>query len=275
MTDRIARAAGLPNIVLVEALHKTYETNHVLRGVDLTVRKREVVVLIGPSGSGKSTLLRCINRLVSPEKGRVVVNGVEMTAPRCDLPRARRQVGLVSQHFNLYPHMTAVQNVMEGPVTVLKQGHREARARAVALLIRVGLEDKVDARPRELSGGQQQRVAIARALAMDPAVMLFDEPTSALDPELTGEVLDVMKQLADEGMTMIVVSHEMHFAGRVADRIVMFDQGCVIEEATPRELFLHPREDRTKRFLSRILSWEAGELVEPPGSSVASVGSSG
>ncbi len=255
-------------VVLLQGVHKSFGQVHVLHGVDLVVRRGEVVVLIGPSGSGKTTLLRCINRLVDPDQGRIVVNGVEMTARRGDLPKARRQVGLVSQHFNLYPHMTAIQNVMEGPVTVLKQKHGQAKTRAQALLRRVGLEDKVDARPHELSGGQQQRVAIARALAMDPAVMLFDEPTSALDPELTGEVLDVMKELADEGMTMIVVSHEMHFAGRVADRIVMLDHGLVVEDGTPRDLFLHPKEERTRRFLGRILSWEAGELVEPPGPTV-------
>ncbi len=249
-------------IVVVEGLHKSYGTLHVLKGISLTVQRGEVVVLIGPSGSGKSTFLRCLNRLIDPEQGRIVVAGHDMTSPKTNLPKARRQIGLVSQHFNLYPHMTALDNVIEGPVTVLKTARDEARRRGVELLGRVGLSDKLEAHPRQLSGGQQQRVAIARALAMDPAVMLFDEPTSALDPELTGEVLDVMKGLADSGMTMIVVSHEMHFAYRVADQVVMFDDGNVIESGPPAEIFTRAREERTRRFLSQLLSWEAeaGEL---------------
>lgn len=263
MTEVVRTQDVKSEVLVVEGVHKSFGVAHVLCGVNLVVRKGEVVVLIGPSGSGKTTLLRCINRLTDPDAGRVVVNGIDMTAPGCNLPRARREVGLVSQHFNLYPHMTAVQNVMEGPVTVLGHSRTDARDRAERLLKRVGLGDKIDARPRDVSGGQQQRIAIARALAMSPAVMLFDEPTSALDPELTGEVLDVMKELADEGMTMIVVSHEMHFAGRVADRIVMFDQGIIVEEGAPREIFQGAREERTRRFLSRLLSWEAGELIEP------------
>ena len=246
-------------VVVVEGLHKSYGALHVLKGVSLTVARGEVVVLIGPSGSGKSTFLRCLNRLIDPEQGKIMVAGYEMTSRRTNLPRARRHIGLVSQHFNLYPHMTAAQNVMEGPVTVLHTPRDEARRRAVELLGRVGLADKVDVHPRQLSGGQQQRVAIARALAMDPAVMLFDEPTSALDPELTGEVLDVMKGLADSGMTMLVVSHEMHFAYRVANRIVMFDEGVIIEEGPPAEVFTRAKEERTRRFLSQLLSWEAEE----------------
>ena len=262
-------------IVVVEGLHKSYGALHVLKGVSLTVQRGEVVVLIGPSGSGKSTFLRCLNRLIDPEQGRIVVAGYDMTGRRTNLPKARRHIGLVSQHFNLYPHMTAAQNVMEGPVTVLKTPRDEARRRAVELLGRVGIADKVDVHPRQLSGGQQQRVAIARALAMDPAVMLFDEPTSALDPELTGEVLDVMKGLADSGMTMIVVSHEMHFAYRVANRIVMFDDGVIIEEGAPAEIFTRARHDRTRRFLSQLLSWEAEEgelgLAGPGGTDAGAV----
>ena len=259
--SRAASDAAEP-IVVVEKLHKSYGSLHVLKGIDLTVAKGEVIVLIGPSGSGKSTFLRCLNRLIDPESGRIVVAGFDMTNPKTDLPKARRHIGLVSQHFNLYPHMTALQNVIEGPVTVLGMPRDQARRRGVELLGRVGLNDKLESHPRQLSGGQQQRVAIARALAMDPAVMLFDEPTSALDPELTGEVLDVMKGLADSGMTMIVVSHEMHFAYRVADQVAMFDGGVVIESGPPSQIFTRATEDRTRRFLNQLLSWEAeaGEL---------------
>jgi polar amino acid transport system ATP-binding protein len=262
----VSTAAAAPEaapVVQVEKLHKSYGSLHVLKGIDLQVAKGEVVVLIGPSGSGKSTFLRCLNRLIDPEQGRIMVAGYEMTNPRTNLPRARRQIGLVSQHFNLYPHMTALENVIEGPVTVLGMHRDEARRRGAELLARVGLSDKLDVHPRQLSGGQQQRVAIARALAMDPAVMLFDEPTSALDPELTGEVLDVMKNLADSGMTMVVVSHEMHFAFRVADRVVMFDGGVVVESGPPSQIFTRATEERTRRFLNQLLSWEAeaGELA--------------
>jgi polar amino acid transport system ATP-binding protein len=250
-------------IVVAEGVRKSFGTLEVLNGVSLSVQRGEVLVIIGPSGSGKSTFLRCLNRLISPDAGRIVVAGFEMTNRRTDLPKARRHIGLVSQHFNLYPHMTAIQNVMEGPVTVLRTPRDQARRRATELLALVGLADKVDAFPRQLSGGQQQRVAIARALAMDPAVMLFDEPTSALDPELTGEVLDVMKRLADDGMTMLVVSHEMHFAARVADRVAMFDGGVIVEQGPTAEIFKRAKEERTRRFLSQLLSWETeeGELV--------------
>ena len=262
-------------IVLAESVNKSFGPLHVLRGVSLEVQRGQVLVIIGPSGSGKSTFLRCLNRLTDPDSGRIVVAGHDMTSPATNLPRARRNIGLVSQHFNLYPHMTVLGNVMEGPVTVLRTPKDVAAARARDLLVRVGLADKVDAYPRQLSGGQQQRVAIARALAMDPAVMLFDEPTSALDPELTGEVLDVMKQLADSGMTMLVVSHEMHFAYRVADRVVMFDAGVVVESGPPKEIFTNAREDRTRRFLSQLLSWEAeeGELSGTSDSGSDSAGS--
>lgn len=248
-------------IVRVEALGKSFGKTVVLHDVNFTVHKGEVLVLIGPSGSGKSTLLRCLNRLIDPDCGKIWVAGIEMTNPATNLPRARKNIGFVAQHFNLYPHMTAIGNVMEGPVTVLKMTKKDARAHATRLLSQVGLADKVNNRPYQLSGGQQQRVAIARALAMEPAVMLFDEPTSALDPELTGEVLDTMKQLADSGMTMIVVSHEMQFARRVANRIVMLDRGAIVEEAPPEEIFRNPREERTKRFLDRLLTWEAVEQV--------------
>jgi polar amino acid transport system ATP-binding protein len=249
-------------IVLADGVEKRFGTLEVLRGVSLEVQRGDVLVIIGPSGSGKSTFLRCLNRLIEPDGGRIVVAGFDMTDRKTDLPKARRHIGLVSQHFNLYPHMTAIGNVMEGPVTVLRTPREQARERARELLARVGLSDKVDAYPRQLSGGQQQRVAIARALAMDPAVMLFDEPTSALDPELTGEVLDVMKQLADDGMTMLVVSHEMHFASRVADRVAMFDHGVIVEQGPTEQMFTRAREERTRRFLSQLLSWETeqGEL---------------
>lgn len=247
-------------VVQVAGLNKSYANLVVLKNINFTVHKGEVVVLIGPSGSGKSTLLRCLNRLTDPDAGEIWVAGTEMTNPSTNLPRARRHIGFVAQQFNLYPHMTAVANVMEGLTTVLKMPRAEARPRAVKLLTEVGLADKINSYPSQLSGGQQQRVAIARALAMDPSVMLFDEPTSALDPELTGEVLDSMKQLADAGMTMIVVSHEMQFARRVADRVVMLDQGMVVEEAPPEVIFTRPKEERTKRFLQRLLSWET---IEP------------
>jgi ABC-type polar amino acid transport system ATPase subunit len=257
----VTRTSGEP-IIVAEQVHKSFGALHVLRGVSLDVRRGEVLVIIGPSGSGKSTFLRCLNRLTDPDSGRIVVAGYDMTSRATDLPRARRQIGLVSQHFNLYPHMTVLRNVMEGPVTVLRTPRAAAEQRARELLARVGLADKVNAHPRQLSGGQQQRVAIARALAMEPAVMLFDEPTSALDPELTGEVLDVMKKLADDGMTMVVVSHEMHFASRVADRVAMFDQGVIVEQGPTAEIFTRAREERTRRFLSQLLSWETegGEL---------------
>jgi ABC-type polar amino acid transport system ATPase subunit len=253
-----AVALGEP-IVVVEDLHKSYGHVVVLRGVSLVVSRGEVVVLIGPSGSGKSTFLRCVNRLIDPEGGRIMVAGYDMTSRKTDLPKARRHIGLVSQHFNLYPHLTALENVIKGPVTVLRTPRDQARKRGQELLASVGLADRADFHPRQLSGGQQQRVAIARALAMDPSVILFDEPTSALDPELTGEVLDVMKALADSGMTMVVVSHEMHFANRVANRVAMFDEGLIIEEGPTKEVFSRAREERTRKFLNQLLSWETDE----------------
>jgi polar amino acid transport system ATP-binding protein len=245
------------SIIRVEDLHKHFGAMHVLRGVNLEVARGEVVVIIGPSGSGKSTFLRCLNRLEEPSRGRIWLEGTDITDPRVHLPRVRRQIGMVFQHFNLFPHRTALENVMEGPRTVLRVGREEARTRARQLLVKVGLADKVDVKPSALSGGQQQRVAIARALAMDPKVMLFDEVTSALDPELVGEVLTVMKQLADEGMTMLVVTHEMHFGEKVADRVVMFDEGVIIEEGPPKRVFTRADHERTRRFLSQ-LHWEGG-----------------
>ena len=245
------------SIIRVEDLHKHFGAMHVLRGVNLEVARGEVVVIIGPSGSGKSTFLRCLNRLEEPSRGRIWLEGTDITDRRVNLPRVRRQIGMVFQHFNLFPHRTALENVMEGPRTVLRVGREEARTRARQLLVKVGLADKVDVKPSALSGGQQQRVAIARALAMDPKVMLFDEVTSALDPELVGEVLTVMKQLADEGMTMLVVTHEMHFGEKVADRVVMFDEGVIIEEGPPKRVFTRADHERTRRFLSQ-LHWEGG-----------------
>jgi polar amino acid transport system ATP-binding protein len=244
-----------PSILRVTDLHKSYGDLTVLRGIDLDVAKGEVIVLIGPSGSGKSTFLRCLNRLEEPSRGTIILDGVEVTGRRGDLHRIRRQMGMVFQHFNLFPHMSALQNVMEGPRTVLGLSQEQARARAQTLLAKVHLADKADSKPVSLSGGQQQRVAIARALAMDPKVMLFDEVTSALDPELVGEVLTVMKQLADEGMTMLVVTHEMGFGRRVADRVLMFDNGQVIEQGPPEQLFTSATHERTRRFLQQ-LEWE-------------------
>lgn len=241
-------------ILRVENLHKRYGTNHVLRGVDLQVMRGEVVVVIGPSGSGKSSLLKCLNRLEEPTEGRIFLDGQEITGPNVKLPAIRQKMGMVFQHLNLFPHMTALENIMEGPRTVLRLPRTVVEKRARQLLAKVSLADKADAKPVELSGGQQQRIGIARALAMEPAVMLFDEVTSALDPELVGEVLSVMKQLADEGMTMLVVTHEMTFGRRVADRVVMMDQGVIIEQGMPEQMFTRPSHERTRRFLSE-LSW--------------------
>lgn len=245
-------------MVRVENLEKSFGDLRVLIGISLEVKTGEVVVIIGPSGSGKSTFLRCLNMLEVPDSGRIWVDGEEVTAPKADLPRIRQHIGMVFQHFNLFPHMTAIGNVMEGLVTVRKMNKREARKRASIMLREVGLAEKGEVRPSALSGGMQQRVAIARALAMDPKVMMFDECTSALDPELIAEVLDVMKELADKGMTMLVVTHEMHFAERAADRVLMFDNGVIIEEGPPHEIFTHAKEERTRQFLAQ-LTWETEE----------------
>ncbi len=249
-------------IVKAEQVNKHFGSLHVLKNIDLEVRRNEVVVIIGPSGSGKSTFLRCINHLEKINSGHIYVNGhmigyhdrngrlVEDSEK--NIARQRAEIGMVFQRFNLFPHLTALENIMEAPVRVRKTPQEQARGDAERLLVRVGLADKRDQYPNQLSGGQQQRVAIARALAMKPSLMLFDEPTSALDPEMIGEVLDVMKELAQE-MTMIVVSHEMGFARAAANRIIFVDEGQIVEQATPDEFFRNPREERTRLFLSQIL----------------------
>ena len=242
-------------LIAVRHLSKSFGDVEVLRDIDLDVRRGEVVVIIGPSGSGKSTLLRCLNRLEEPTSGSIRVDGIEITGRRANLSELRRRVGMVFQHFNLFPHMTALQNVMEGPRTVLRMSHPEAERRAIDLLTKVGLADKIGSKPANLSGGQQQRVAIARALAMSPEAMLFDEVTSALDPELVGEVLTVMRSLADEGMTMVVVTHEMSFAQRVADRVVFLDQGMIVEQGAPDCIFNRAEHERTRQFLDQ-LHWD-------------------
>ncbi len=240
-------------MIRVKGIHKSFGDLHVLRGIDLNVEKGEVVVLIGPSGSGKSTLLRCINLLVEPDAGRVYLDGVQVNTREIRPEWVRQQVGMVFQSFNLFAHLTALDNVTLGPIRVKGLSGEAARSRGVKLLDRVGLADKVESYPAQLSGGQQQRVAIARALAMDPKAMLFDEPTSALDPEYIQEVLDVMTSLAKEGMTMVVVTHEMGFAERVADRVLFLDQGVIVEEGTPKEFFESPKHERTRAFVSKVL----------------------
>ncbi len=239
-------------MIAIRDLHKSFGPLHVLRGIDLDVAAREVVCVIGPSGSGKSTMLRCINRLEEPTSGTIEVDGALVTDPSADLDSIRARMGMVFQQFNLFSHKTALGNVALAPRSARKLKASDAEQLAREKLGRVGLADKADAFPAQLSGGQQQRVAIARALAMEPAVMLFDEPTSALDPELVGEVLAVMKQLAAEGMTMVVVTHEMGFAREVADRVVFMDGGVLVEQGPPSELFGAPREARTKEFLARV-----------------------
>ncbi len=262
MSESRAKLADSNIIVKAEDVHKHFGSLHVLQGISLEVRKNEVVVIIGPSGSGKSTFLRCINHLEKINSGHIYVNGhmigyhdrggrlVEDSDG--NIARQRAEIGMVFQRFNLFPHLTALENIMEAPVRVRKTPVSTARADAERLLTRVGLADKGAQYPNQLSGGQQQRVAIARALAMKPSLMLFDEPTSALDPEMIGEVLDVMKELAQE-MTMIVVSHEMGFARAAAQRVVFVDQGQIVEEAAPDQFFAHPKEERTRKFLSQIL----------------------
>ena len=240
-------------VIRVEGLTKRFGSLQVLRGIDCTVKESEVVCVIGPSGSGKSTFLRCLNGLEEASGGRVLVHGVSVHDNHTNIDALRSEIGMVFQRFNLFPHMTVLENIILAPTRVCGISQEEAKARAHDLLIKVGLLDKIDAYPNQLSGGQQQRVAIARALAMQPAIMLFDEPTSALDPEMVGEVLSVMQTLAEEGMTMMVVSHEMGFARRVAHRVLFMDEGVLVEEGTPEEVFDHPREERTQRFLSNIL----------------------
>ena len=240
-------------IVEIRNLKKAFGDHVVLDGINLSVRPGEKVVVLGPSGSGKSTMLRCINELEVPTSGKIFVNGVEVTNPKTNLNKVREHLGMVFQRFNLWPHKTVVENVMLAQQIVLKVAEEPARRKALDLLKSVGLLEKAHDYPASLSGGQQQRVAIARALAMEPKVMLFDEPTSALDPELVGEVLSVMKRLADSGMTMIVVTHEIGFAREVADRVVFMDGGRIVEEGAPEEILVAPKEERTKSFLARVL----------------------
>lgn len=240
-------------IVEIRNLKKAFGDHVVLDGINLSVRPGEKVVVLGPSGSGKSTMLRCINELEVPTSGKIFVNGVEVTNPKTNLNKVREHLGMVFQRFNLWPHKTIVENVMLAQQIVLKVAEEPARRKALELLRSVGLLEKANDYPASLSGGQQQRVAIARALAMEPKVMLFDEPTSALDPELVGEVLSVMKRLADSGMTMIVVTHEIGFAREVADRVVFMDGGRIVEEGAPEEILVAPKEERTKSFLARVL----------------------
>lgn len=240
-------------MIEIKGLHKSYGKIKVLRGIDLRVDESEVVVIIGASGSGKSTMLRCVNFLEMPQKGSISIEGNLVDSKSKNLNLIRQEVGMVFQHFNLFPHMTVIGNVMEGLIQVKKYNYEEAEKEALKMLEKVGLSDKAQVYPSVISGGQKQRVAIARALAMHPKVMLFDEPTSALDPELVGGVLQVMKDLANEGMTMMVVTHEMGFAREVADRVVFIDQGLIVEEGTPEEIFNNPKEERTREFLGQIL----------------------
>ncbi|MDF1515093.1 MAG: amino acid ABC transporter ATP-binding protein [Anaerolineae bacterium] len=240
-------------IIQIANLKKSFGNIDAVDGVDLEVHPQEVIVIIGPSGSGKSTLLRCINRLEIPDSGTITIDNIEQRNDQSLMNKMRAEVGMVFQQFNLFPHMTALENITLGPIVARGWDKHSAEATAHELLMKVGIPEKADAYPEQLSGGQQQRVAIARSLAMQPKVMLFDEPTSALDPEMIKEVLDVMLELADEGMTMLVVSHEMGFARAAADRIVFMDQGKIIEDTTPDELFTAPKHERTKRFLSQIL----------------------
>ncbi|NIA25728.1 MAG: ATP-binding cassette domain-containing protein [Gammaproteobacteria bacterium] len=240
-------------MIVVEDLNKWFGDFHVLRGITTTIKEQEVVVVIGPSGSGKSTFIRCINHLEQHQSGRIIVDGVELTHDLRNIEKIRSDVGIVFQQFNLFPHLTVTQNLTLAQIWVRKRTKTEAEETARRLLERVGIPEQADKYPGQLSGGQQQRVAIARALAMDPKIMLFDEPTSALDPEMIKEVLDVMKELARSGMTMIVVTHEMGFAKEVADRVMFFDYGQIVEEGTPEHFFTAPEHDRTKLFLSQIL----------------------
>ncbi len=239
--------------VKISNLVKSFGTGNVLNGINLNIKEGEVVCIIGPSGSGKSTLLRCINALEVASGGTIIVDDYEITNPQVDINRVRRNIGMVFQQFNLFPHMTALKNITLAPRALKLLNKEEAEERAFSLLKRVGLESKAHSYPHMLSGGQQQRVAIARALAMNPDVMLFDEPTSALDPEMVGEVLGVMKSLADEGMTMVLVSHEMGFAREAADRVIFLDDGVIVEENEANELFANPQNERTKNFLNMIL----------------------
>ncbi len=240
-------------MINVKGLKKAFGDHVVLNGIDQQIKKGEVVCVIGPSGSGKSTFLRCLNLLEQPTDGHIYFKEEDITDPKQDINKLRQKMGMVFQQFNLFPHMSVKKNIMLAPVKLKLMSEKEAEEKALSLLKRVGLPEKADAFPGQLSGGQQQRVAIARALAMSPEVMLFDEPTSALDPEMVGEVLQVMKELAKEGMTMVVVTHEMGFAKEVADRVLFIDEGIVMEEGSPEEIFTNPKNERTKSFLSKVL----------------------
>ncbi len=240
-------------MIEVSNLNKSFGKNHILKGIDMEIQKGQVIVIIGPSGSGKSTFLRCLNLLETPDSGSVTFEGTKITDKKNDINKLREKMGMVFQQFNLFPHKTVLENITIAPINVKKLSHDEAKSIAFKLLKKIGLEEKADSYPSQLSGGQKQRIAIARALAMEPDVMLFDEPTSALDPEMVGEVLNVMKELASEGMTMVVVTHEMGFAKEVGDRVLFMDDGKIIEEGTPEELFNNPKNSRTRDFLSRIL----------------------
>jgi polar amino acid transport system ATP-binding protein len=239
--------------IIVKDLHKSFHKLEVLKGITMEAHQGDVVCIIGPSGSGKSTFLRCLNLLEKPTAGRISINGHELTGKKVHLNKARRDIGMVFQQFNLFPHLSAKKNIMLAPVELKLMSKAQAEAKALELLSRVGLQDKADVYPRQLSGGQQQRVAIARSLAMNPQVMLFDEPTSALDPEMIGEVLQVMKELAFTGMTMIVVTHEMNFARDVADKVIFMEDGVILEMGSPEVVFQNPKEERTRQFLKLVL----------------------
>jgi glutamine transport system ATP-binding protein len=240
-------------MIQVKQLHKSFGKLEVLKGINANIKEKEVVCVIGPSGSGKSTFLRCLNLLEEVTSGEVIIDGENLTDPKIDINSIRSRVGMVFQHFNLFPHMTVLDNITLGPRKIKKMNQSEAEAAALPLLEKVGLSDKASVHPDSLSGGQKQRVAIARALAMEPQVMLFDEPTSALDPELVGDVLQVMQDLAKEGMTMVVVTHEMGFAKEVGNRVLFMDEGIVMEEGSPEQIFDHPQNSRTQSFLSKVL----------------------
>lgn len=240
-------------MIVVNDLHKSFGNNEVLCGITEHIKEGEKVVIIGPSGSGKSTFLRCLNLLEMPTSGEVIFDGVSMTDPKTNINQMRQKMGMVFQHFNLFNNLTVLKNMTLAPVRLKRMSKEEAEENAMNLLHRVGLADKANAFPSQLSGGQKQRIAIVRALAMKPKVMLFDEPTSALDPEMVGEVLDVMKELADDGMTMIVVTHEMGFAREVATRVLFMDGGSILEQGTPQQIFSNPKEERTQLFLSKVL----------------------
>ncbi|OPX42869.1 glutamine transport ATP-binding protein GlnQ [Ruminiclostridium hungatei] len=240
-------------MIKVKNLHKRFGKLHVLRGVEVSIKKGEVIVVIGPSGSGKSTFLRCLNLLEQPSDGEIIFEGINITDKRNDINKLRQKMGMVFQNFNLFPHLTVLENITLAPVKLKNEKPKQAERNALALLKRIGLEEKADNYPAQLSGGQKQRIAIVRALAMSPDVMLFDEPTSALDPEMVGEVLEVMKELASEGMTMVVVTHEMGFAREVGTRVLFMDEGSVKEEGSPEEIFSNPANERTKEFLSKVL----------------------